>query len=136
MTAFIRLDDGRCLWRSNVIMASLYSRVSDQVSADHPRLKRWLRDLSDRCAPFTDIDIRGLVESDRVEFYAAASKAAHDKYSGVKGGSTEALEMLLRMKESIDRGEPPLTLSDFNQIMEFDGTMEDLDQLWSDEEHS
>jgi hypothetical protein len=37
------------------------------------------------------------------------------------------------MKESMDRGEPPLTLSDDEKYQRFSGFDEDLDEIWDDD---
>jgi hypothetical protein len=47
------------------------------------------------------------------------------------GYSAEALDRLLRMKESIDRGEPPLSLSDDDKVHPFDGQRIDLSEIWA-----
>ncbi len=47
-----------------------------------------------------------------------------------RGGSAEALNMLLRMKQSIDNGEPPLSLSDRDEVYPYDGQMEEFSEVW------
>jgi hypothetical protein len=47
-----------------------------------------------------------------------------------RGYSAEALGRLLQMKDSMDRGEPPLSHSDDESVRSFDGRPIDLSDIW------
>lgn len=134
MAAFIVLDDGRILWRSNLTLSSLYYLIANEVPTEYQDLKRWLIDMSNRPAPFLDIDIRGLEPEYRKVFYSsaqAAQKKLDQREPKITEGSAEALSVLLKMKESIDNGEPPLSLSDDNKVHEFSVEFTvDLNEIW------
>ena len=134
MSAFITLEDGRSLYCSNLATGGMLWLVSQQVSDGHPKLRRWLADVSKRPAPFMDFDVRGFSSADRMEFYIAARRAKEalseaDPNAVQKGGSIEALAALLKMKDSLDRGEPP---SDDTTVRDFDGAEIELSQIWED----
>ncbi len=139
MSACVVLEDGRVLWRSTVVMSGVYRLIALAVSHEHTRFKRWLADMSDRPAPFMDFDLRGLPDECRVEFHRAA-RIARDRLAAevntgrIPADAVEPFDKLVRMKESIDRGDPPLTLSDDSKVhIEISG-FNDLDQIWSDDD--
>jgi hypothetical protein len=129
------LEDGRGLWLSTVAMTGVYSLISAAVDNSHPKLKRWLADVSQRPVPFMDLDIRGLPEDCQTEFHRAAKVAWERLAERVETGelspdATKPIEQLVRMKESMDRGEPPLSLSGDDQVGPFRGQVYDLDEIW------
>jgi len=135
MAAYIVLDDGRVLWRSNLAMDGLLCLIAEQLPAEYHDLQKWLLDKGSRPAPFIDFDIRGLSPAHRSAFYAAARRALEDLSRKdvrivEKGRSAEALERLLQMKQSMDKGEPPLSLSDDSKLHPFDGQPINLSELW------
>lgn len=116
-------------------MSGIYHLVADAIGEEHPRFKRWLADMSDRPVPFMDFDLRGLPEECRSEFHRAAKVARDRLLLEIAAGripqeAIDPLDTLVRMKSSMDRGEPPLSLSDDSEVQQFDGNMCDLDQIW------
>ena len=135
MSAYINLDDGRVLWRSNLTVGALLELIAEQVPDEHRELRLWLADKCNRPSPFNHLDVRGLSGIHREVFYHAAKAAMlrcleKDERAVEKGGSALALHDLLRMKQSIDNGEPPLSLSDHDMVHDYDGDMEDLSEIW------
>jgi hypothetical protein len=116
-------------------MEGLLHLIADQLPEEHRDLKTWLADKAGRPNPFMDFDIRGLSPIQRSAFYTAARKARdalrqRQTRGDEQGHASEALDRLLRMKESMDRGEPPLRLSDDDKVHPFDGRPIDLSDLW------
>jgi hypothetical protein len=115
-------------------MAGLYWRISEEVPDSHAELKIWLADMSKRPAPFMDFYIKGLPEAHRITFYAAAQNAMTrviEQGNQELTGSANRLNTLLKMKASLDRGEPPLTLSDSDHTFEFSEVHTvDLSEIW------
>ena len=138
MAAIIKLEDGRALMRSNASVSGMLLLISQQASLENQKLRHWLADMSDRSAPFLDFDVRGFKEDDRVEFWRAAENAlqALQRQYGtqfLEFGDTyaaECLNSLLDMHERQLREEPPLSKSDFDKVLPFDGYVNDLDELW------
>ena len=132
------LEDGRGFWHSTVVMAGVYHLIAAAVDESHAKFKRWLEDMSKRPVPFMDFDLRGISEWDREEFYRAA-KVARDKLlveinaGCISADAIEPIETLVRMKESMDRGEPPQSLSDDKEVQVFRGFVCDLDEIWEDD---
>jgi hypothetical protein len=131
------LDDGRGFWRSNLTMSGVYHRIALAIDDSHSQFKRWLFDMSNRCAPCMDFDLRGLPKECRLEFHRAAKVAFEQLTSEANAGrvpqnTVDPLQTLVRMKESMDRGEPPLTLSDDEHVQRFNGFDVDLDEIWDD----
>lgn len=134
MGAFIRLEDGRVLWGSTISISALLSLTADHVGDNLPSLKVWLADKANRPPPFLDMDLGGIDPALRTEFYAAAKRAFEEKLAAdptliERSGGLERLRRLLAMRASIERGEPPLALSDSETVCEPIGA-EDLDDLW------
>lgn len=138
MSASLTLEDGRTLWRSNLGFTGMLHLIAREVSASHLKLGLWLADKAERPSPFCEFDLRALSDDARHEFWQAAERAyaalllkhgAEDNWS-VTMYAAESLAHLLRMRVSILRGEPPAALNDLNVVMNFDGEMEQLDQLW------
>ena len=132
------LEDGRGLWRSTVVMAGVYHLVANAVNDNHPRFKRWLADMSDRPVPFMDFDLRGLPEECRAEFHRAAKSVRDSLLADLNAGQLRAdeiepFETLVRMKESMVRGEPPQSFSDDDDVQAFDGVAWDLDEIWAED---
>jgi hypothetical protein len=129
------LEDGRGFWRSTVNMSGVYHLIAVAINDSHAKFKRWLEDMSKRPVPFMDFDLRGLSPECRTEFHRAA-RVARDKLaleiqSGrIPANAIDSLEALVRMKECMDRNEPPLSLSDDDEIIEFRGFVCDLDEIW------
>jgi hypothetical protein len=139
MSSVLLLEDGRALHRSNLGYSVMLELISREVSDAHTKLRVWLADLSERPAPYNEFDLRGLSEQHRAEFWAAAERAleALIKRYGAQAAwpansyGGESLAHLLRMHQSIVSGEPPSALNDLDRVIEFDGTSEDLDFLWT-----
>jgi hypothetical protein len=115
-------------------MAGLYDAIAGEVPETHANFKTWLSDMAKRPNPFMDFDVGGLPEDLRSAFYAAAQRA-WDRIRGegeiTPSGSTRYLARLLEMRASIERGDPPLSLSDCDEVREYDDTQEiDLSEIW------
>jgi hypothetical protein len=134
LASFITFVDGRSLYLSNVATDGMLWLISQQVSDNHSELRRWLADVSKRPAPFMDFDVRGFSSADCMEFYAAARRAMGallqaEPDAVESSGSIAALAALLKMKDSLDRGEPP---PDGTTASDFDEAAIDLSQIWED----
>ncbi|QQB51770.1 hypothetical protein [Delftia acidovorans] len=113
--------------------------ISQEISAPDAPLLIWLIDMSNRASPFCEFDIQGIPVSARQEFGAYASRAwvkIQIKYGSNTSPpdnayAAEYLQHLIRMHESIEVGEPPSTLNDFDKTIEYCGAHEDLDTLWA-----
>lgn len=113
MSAILYLDDGRSCWGSNIAASGVYFLVAREVR--RPRLRLWLFDLSEQCAPFFDIDTRALSREDRKEFWAAAQRAFDELVARLGPGlldrpnswTADLLHRLLEEKDNIARGVPP-----------------------------
>jgi len=129
------LEDGRGFWRSTVNMSGVYHLIAVAIDDSHARFKRWLVDISKRPVPFMDFDLRGLPPECRTEFHRAA-KAARDTLAieiqcgRIPANAIDSLDVLVRMKESMDRNEPPMSLSDDEEVIPFGGFVCDLDEIW------
>ena len=134
MAAIVTLDDGRAFYASNAQISGAYYQIGKAV-CDRPRLRHWLLDLSERCAPFFDIDVRGLESADRDEFWRAAKRAYEEAPSRHEdkeiefqtSASTYCVGRLLEEKAKIDAGEPPEDLSPY-EIRRMD-----IDDVWLSE---
>jgi hypothetical protein len=134
LAAIIRLEDGRGLHGSSLSIDTLLSLVADEVSGEYEDLRIWLVDKARRPSPFQDMDLGRLDPSRRAEFYAAASRAysarlREDPTLAERSHGIQRLGSLLEMRASIERGEPPLALSDFDFVLESTGD-EDLSEIW------
>lgn len=141
MAAILLLEDGRALDRSNLGYCGMLQLISQDVADSHLKLRVWLADKSERTSPFCEIDVRGLADSDRDEFWAASKRAyaalverhgpesswANNMYAG------ESLSHLLKMHRSVEAGEPPSAMNDLHRAVDFSGISEDLDELWRDD---
>jgi hypothetical protein len=138
MAVLITLEDGQELYISNLAADGMLWLISEQVSNDHLKLRRWVADVSKRPAPYIDFDVRGFSPADRVEFYAAAQLALDkllraDPNALEKGGSIEALATLMGMKQGMDRVHPS-ALSNPAEVRSFYGEPIDLSQIWFEDE--
>ncbi len=129
------LEDGRGFWRSTVAMSGVYHLIAVAIDDSHAKLKRWLEDMSKRPVPFMDFDLRGLPPECRTEFHRAARVARDELANEIRSGripanAIDSLDSLVRMKESMDRNEPPLSLSDDDEVIAFRGFACDLDEIW------
>ena len=75
MSVILTLEDGRQLQGCTLGMAGMFTLISGAMPSRIGRLKIWLADLDNRCAPFLDFDMRGIPASDRDIFYASAEIA-------------------------------------------------------------
>lgn len=69
------LEDGRVLWRSNMGYCGMLDLIAIEISSTQLKLRRWLADMADRTPPFCEIDLRGLSNEHRQEFWLAAMRA-------------------------------------------------------------
>lgn len=141
MAAAITLADGRCMSGSTIGVSCLFWLIGNETCAGP--LKRWLLDMSERPGGFLDFDIRGLTYLDQEAFWSAA-KCASDKLAKEHGPAyltregafgANCLARLLEFREKELAGEPPLSLSDYSIIMEWDGAQVDFLDLWFDVEN-
>ncbi|WLD14090.1 hypothetical protein [Planctellipticum variicoloris] len=137
MSACVTLEDGRVFWRSTLWMANVYDQIAQSVSDEYPQFRRWLDDMSTRPAPFMDFDVRGLPDELRKEFHLAARRSRDRRISELgeewtSDGITSLLDELVRMKVSIDRGEPSLTLSHDTKVYDYRGNAVDIHEIWSE----
>lgn len=137
MAAIIKFEDGRAIYSSTLGTAAGLELIAGAIDENEQKLKIWLSDVSDRCAPFLDFDLRGLTEQHRTVFWHAADSAFRslvtnnpDILDAPNAFSARFLNRLLAMHQSVLSGEPPQALSDFQEVFEFDGQMIDLDELW------
>ena len=138
MTAIIILEDGRALDGSNIGMAGMLETISKAIGDTDPPLSAWLFDMSNRTSPFFDFDIRSLQTAQRRVFFQAAERDLQRRIAmygrpedwGKNHYSGHCLIRLLKMQESITRGEPPGSMNDFDTVFEFDGNAQDLSDLW------
>jgi hypothetical protein len=139
MSCILLLDDGRALHRSNLGYSVMLELVSREVSDAHANLGVWLADMAERTSPFCEFDLRGLTVEHRAEFWAAAGRALESAYRRhgreeslwpKNSYGAECLAHLMHLHRSIVSGEPPSALNDLNDVIEFDGKMEDLEHLW------
>ena len=80
-----------------------------------PRLRNWLFDKSEQCAPFYDIDTRDFAPDDRTAFWAAvtsafdalATRSAPGFLDEANSWTANCLNNLLTAKRAIDAGDPP-----------------------------
>ena len=113
MAAILTLDDGRIFEASNIMISGAYYHIGMQV-AERPRLRNWLLDLSTQCAPFFDIDIRGLEPEDREEFWKAVRRAipalvelhGPEILEFERSPSAWCVQAMLQEKDKMDAGEP------------------------------
>ena len=140
MGAILVLEDGRALYCSTVGMAGMLGSIADEIPETHAVLARWLRDVSERPAPFLDFDMRSLSVDHKMVFWNALGRA-FDTRERLKGPhenwpdnhfSSHCMRRLRNMHASILRGEPPTALSDFDEPIRFEGTRIDLAELWFD----
>jgi hypothetical protein len=141
MAAIIKLDDGRLFRGSNLGTGGMLYLISSEVSDSHSRLRQWLADVSNRCAPFMDFDTRGLPEADRAEFWRAAEAAlatlaSRQPLIQEQSHAAECLIRLIQMNRHRVFGDPlpPTCDSDDYDPRPFDGRMVDMDQIWNNDE--
>ncbi|WP_167237013.1 hypothetical protein [Massilia genomosp. 1] len=138
MSAAVTLADGRAMWRSHLGVSSMLWLIANETRAD--QLRRWLFDVSDRPGGYLDIDIRGLAPHDQEEFWSAAQRALTmlaEKHGPrflerEHAHGANCLASLLAMRRREVAGEPPLSLSDYAEVLPWDGEKIDLSDLWSD----
>ncbi len=75
MAGIIKLDDGSDIYASNMGVAGALERIGHSVFDIDARLSRWLLDVSQRTAPFMDIDLRGLSVASRIAFWTGVDRA-------------------------------------------------------------
>ena len=137
MAALLVLEDGRLFHGSSMGVDGVLTLASREIDDEHSKLRRWLEDKGSRCAPFQDFDLRGLSEKHRVVFWEACEKALkrlEDKYGAISElpGNHRAAHTLVRLVQehrSVEAGEP--IPEDSKPARTFDGSMEDLDDIWS-----
>ena len=138
MAAIITLEDGRSFYGSTLGVGGALCLIAKQVAQVYLPLKQWLEDMSDRCAPFVDFDIRGLVPEHRQVFWCACERAFEQLEQGFgpellsheNAYAANALDRLLRMHRSTEAGEPPEALNDLSDVKSFDGEPINLGDLW------
>jgi hypothetical protein len=141
MTAVIGLADGRAMIGSNLGVSAMLWLVAEHT---HPEpLKRWLYDMSDRPSGFLDFDMGGLDIQNQQAFWEAAVRAfgalaaKHGPHFLERPNAYGAncLERLLEMHRREVAGEPALSMSDFDHVLDGDDEKIDLTALWSDTKH-
>lgn len=131
MAAFIRLEDGRAVAGSSVWIDALLTAVADAVPDDQAEFKVWLADIARRPAPFQDIDLSALDDSFRELFYSAVARALAEKLSNdPQNPLIDLLDRLIKMRESMARGEPPLAMSDCDFVLKPHPIPHDLKEIW------
>lgn len=75
MAAILLLEDGRGLNRSNLGYCGMLHMISLEVSDSHAKFRAWLADMAERTPPFCEIDLRGLADEHRQEFWYASQRA-------------------------------------------------------------
>lgn len=140
MAAAITLADGRCMCGSNNGASGMYWLIGTEIGSGS--LRTWLLDMSERPGGFLDFDIRGLSRINQDEFWSAAHIAS-DKLTALHGPEYRAREhahganclaRLLEMRNREVAGEPPLSMSNYEVVLEWDGKAIDLLDLWFDVE--
>jgi hypothetical protein len=136
----LELEDGRSFRTQTVTASAVFYLVAAAVDDSLPQFKVWLNDMSNRPVPFMDFDLRELPAECQEGFHIAA-RIARDKLAkdweqspAEPPASLVALDRLVRMKESMDRGEPPTALTDAKEIYPYQGMKIDMQQIWFDEE--
>ncbi len=139
MTIEIVLEDGRVLRGSNFGMSGMLERIAELLPPPQVKLSRWLVDKSgDGYSIFGGFDLRGLTTEDREAFWEVAERDLQRRIEihgppqawGESHYSGDCLIRLLEMRASMLRGEPPDAMNDSVEPFDFDGIMEDLDDIW------
>ena len=133
----LTLDDGRALVRSSIGVSGALSLIAQQMTDEFAELKVWLLDVSDRPNGFASVDLRGLSAAHRTHFHAAARAAccelsADASVAGSGSPTYHVLTDLVRMLDSMDRGEPPDT-PPTDIVRDNVPEPADLNQIWSTE---
>jgi hypothetical protein len=139
MTIEIVLEDGRVLCGSNFGMSGMLERIAELLPPPQAKLARWLVDkCGDGYSIFGGFDLRGLTTEDREAFWEVAERDLRRRIEihgppqawGENHYSGDCLIRLLEMRASMLRGEPPDAMNDSVEPLDFDGIMEDLDDIW------
>lgn len=139
MSIQIVLEDGRVLSGSNLGMTGMLERIAELLPPPQAKLAHWLMDKCEHgYSIFGGFDLRGLTLDDREAFWKVAERDLQRRVEihgapqawGENHYSGTCLLRLLEMRASMFRGEPPDAMNDFPKPFDFDGTMEDLDDIW------
>jgi hypothetical protein len=122
MGGFIVCEDGRALAPSTGAWGLVLQKIAQSLrfELNEPVFADWLCRLSDAPAGMAKLDLRELTPASRDRFHSAARRAV----LAVRAGGSQdwptaesfdsfmkLFELLPLMKESIDRGEPPMALN-------------------------
>ncbi len=131
MSDDIQLEDGRTWSGSSSLVSWICRLTACELTG---AFGRWLNDVKDRPNGLCSFDLRGLSNDDCDVFYSATARALERaRQSGDYPDAAsyfERWEVLLRMRESIRRGEPPNTLTHYAIVVPFDGKPIDFNDIW------
>jgi hypothetical protein len=75
MAGIVVLEDGSDIYTSNMGLGGALAAIGEAIPDIDARLSRWLLDVSERCAPFMDFDLRGLSADSRRSFWIGVDRA-------------------------------------------------------------
>jgi hypothetical protein len=127
MASIIKLEDGSDIYASNIGVAGALAEIGAAISDTDVRLSRWLLDVSERTAPFTDFDLRGLSPDSRASFWLGVERA-NEKFSHLDLKPNSWAVGVIRMfyeRRAAREVSSPAHVSPI-----------DLDEIWFDDELS
>lgn len=108
-------------------MGHMLELVADELPQEFLRMKCWLIDNAERCAPCMDFDVRGFPIEARTAFWVATRQAAEKitaEYAKTNWTGNRIM-LLLRMHDGIE------PLEDGEEFKPYDDCQEvDFDDLW------
>jgi len=136
MSDNLTLEDGRTWWSSTVNVSNVLNEIADALQQRNVEFSAWLKDKSERPAPFMHFDLRGLPEECVDQFYTAATesfnKLRHRHRQEFENSSYgEAFCRLIEMRRHIVTGGRPEEFSDLDEVLNYDGVIIDFTELWS-----
>lgn len=138
MAAHLILEDGRPFYASSLGFEGMLILAARELPEEFGKLRMWLLDKGSRPGALQGFDIRGLDTLHRSAFWRACSQAyvrLQEKYGDFSSlpDNAYAAACVAGVNEahlSVEAGEPPPIIDGERKTFEFDGEMQNLDDLW------
>lgn len=136
MSDNLTLEDGRTWWASTINVANVLYEIGITIEGRNVEFAAWLKDKSDRPAPFMHFDLRGLSQECLELFYNGALESysrlsAEHGEEWVNSSFGTAFSRLIEMHKHINSGGIPEEFTDLEVVPNYDGEPISFSELWS-----
>lgn len=135
MTDCLHLEDGRTWSAANWIVGNFLMALAHELKTlGKEVMAQWVEAKAEMPGGLMGFDLRGIPTEDRESFWLAV-RQVRDRYQAEGGsqwnkpefypGFLRSLDDLVKMHDSIERGEPPEKLNHYSALIDFDGSCVD-----------